>query len=234
MKKEAVLAYVFTFLIFVGGAFYLFASPNWEGISNFSISNVLNNAKDSKSSSLEHKKRSVKKSKKKKTKRKKPSIVDNYNGVNVYYNGNVTNVNGRSITEDGYNLGLKYQCVEFVKRYYYEHLNHKMPDSYGHAKEFFDASLTNGDFNKARGLYQFKNKSFDRPKPNDILIFDGNKFNKFGHVVIVSKSTSDYIEIIQQNPGPKNSSRAKIPIVNKDGIWELRGADILGWLSKES
>ncbi len=46
--------------------------------------------------------------------------IDSLNGVYVYYNGSIDNVIGRNTTADGYNLGLKYQCVEFVKRYYYE------------------------------------------------------------------------------------------------------------------
>jgi len=50
----------------------------------------------------------------------------------VYYNGSVGHVSGRNLVPDGYNPGLKYQCVEFVKRYYYQHLNHKIPDSYRH------------------------------------------------------------------------------------------------------
>src|SRR5690554_6276683 len=62
--------------------------------------------------------------------------IDSLNDVFVYYNGGVDHVSERNTTTDGYNIGLKYQCVEFVKRYYYEHLNHKMPDSYGHAKDF--------------------------------------------------------------------------------------------------
>lgn len=62
--------------------------------------------------------------------------IDSLNGVYFYYNGSVDNVVGRNTTADGYNLGLKYQCVEFVKRYYFEHFNHKMPNSYGHAKDF--------------------------------------------------------------------------------------------------
>ena len=51
--------------------------------------------------------------------------IDSLNGVYVFYNGNVSHVMGRNTTKDGYNLGLKYQCVEFVKRYYYEYFNHK-------------------------------------------------------------------------------------------------------------
>ena len=40
--------------------------------------------------------------------------IDSLNGVYVYYNGGVDNVTDRNTTADGYNLGLKYQCVEFV------------------------------------------------------------------------------------------------------------------------
>lgn len=67
--------------------------------------------------------------------------LDSLNGVYVYYNGGVNNITERNKTADGYNLGLKYQCVEFVKRYYYERFNHKMPDAYGHAKDFFDQTI---------------------------------------------------------------------------------------------
>ncbi len=66
--------------------------------------------------------------------------VDSLNGVVVYYNGGVNHVADRNVTKDGYNLGLKYQCVEFVKRYYYEYFHHKMPDNYGNAKDFFDGN----------------------------------------------------------------------------------------------
>lgn len=45
-------------------------------------------------------------------------VVDSFQGVHIYYNGFVNHVESRNLTPDGYNLGLKYQCVEFVKRYY--------------------------------------------------------------------------------------------------------------------
>ncbi len=57
--------------------------------------------------------------------------LDALDGVAVYYNGAVNHVKERNVTSDGYNIGLRYQCVEFVKRYYYQHYHHKMPDSYG-------------------------------------------------------------------------------------------------------
>lgn len=158
--------------------------------------------------------------------------IDSLNGVAVYYNGKVGNVIGRNTTKTGYNLGLKYQCVEFVKRYYYEHLKHEMPDSYGHAKDFFNNSLSDGEHNEQRNLTQFTNPSQEKPKVDDLLVFDGTTFNKYGHVAIISKVMDDEIEIIQQNPGPNGKSRAAFKLKNKNGKWIIKNDRILGWLRK--
>lgn len=158
--------------------------------------------------------------------------IDSLNGVFVYYNGGVDHVSERNTTVEGYNIGLKYQCVEFVKRYYYEHLNHKMPDSYGHAKDFFDNTVTDGQLNKKRNLIQYRNPSQTKPKVDDLLIFGGSIFNKYGHVAIVSNITDSDIEIIQQNPGPFSESRENYRLDYKDGKWEIKNKHILGWLRK--
>ncbi len=75
-------------------------------------------------------------------------IIDRLDGVEVYFNGGVSHSGERNLATDGYNLGIKYQCVEFVKRYYYRHFNHRMPNAYGHAADFFDATLGDGEVNK--------------------------------------------------------------------------------------
>lgn len=158
--------------------------------------------------------------------------LDSLNGVLVYYNGGVDNVEGRSLTADGYNLGLKYQCVEFVKRYYYEYYHHKMPDSYGHAKSFFDKQVADGKLNKARDLGQFENGSSFKPEVGDLLVFDGHVFNRYGHVAIVSKVEDGMVEIIQQNPGPFQSSRVQLEIREEQGKWTYLDDRVLGWLRK--
>ena len=158
--------------------------------------------------------------------------VDSLNGVIVYYNGGVGNVDGRELTKDGYNLGLKYQCVEFVKRYYFEELNHKMPDSYGHAKDFFDVNVKDGKINEQRNLTQYTNPSQSKPKVNDLVVYSGTTLNKYGHVSIVSKATERDIEIIQQNPGPFGDSREEYSLINENGKWKINNDRILGWLRK--
>jgi len=156
-------------------------------------------------------------------------IVDEFNGVKVYYNGAVNHVNGRNVAKDGYNLGLKYQCVEFIKRYYYERFNHKMPDSYGHAKDFFDDSIPDGALNPKRNLLQFHNGSPTKPQVDDIIVLG---WSKYGHVAIISEVTDNNIEIVQQNPGPTASSRATFPLIYKDGLWTIDAYRVLGYLRK--
>lgn len=160
--------------------------------------------------------------------------IDSLNGVFVYYNGEVDNVIERNTTKDGYNLGLKYQCVEFVKRYFFEHLNHKMPDSYGHAKDFYDKNLADGEINKRRNLTQYSNPSRGKPQVDDLLIYDETELSKYGHVAIVSRVSKDEIEIIQQNPGLFEKSRESFTLESKDGNWKIGNERILGWLRKDS
>lgn len=158
--------------------------------------------------------------------------IDSFSGVDVFYNGpDFTHVSGRNVTPDGYNLGLKFQCVEFAKRYYYQVFDHKMPNAFGHAKDFFDKSLPDKAFNKKRGLMQYRNVREYKPQVHDLLVYDGYPGNNFGHVAIISKVSENEIELIQQNMGYK--SRLKIPLVNFYQYWTIADYNILGWLRKE-
>lgn len=157
-------------------------------------------------------------------------IIDNFNDIPVYYNGGVANISGRNLTIDGYSLGLKYQCVEFIKRYYYQRFGHKMPNDKGNAKDFFSVSLPSGFLNLKRGLIQFNNKSKNSPKVEDIVAFAPWLFNRYGHVAIISKVESDYIEITQQNPGPFGSTREKIPLKIINNEYLVVHERLPGWL----
>lgn len=156
--------------------------------------------------------------------------IDSLDHVKVYYNGEVSHVMGRNVAADGYNLGLKYQCVEFVKRYYYEHYKHKMPDSYGHAKDFFDASVKDGAISRKRGLRQYTNPSASRPEVGDLLVLDGHSGNQYGHVAIISAVETEEMEIIQQNPGPGARSRVWMDLKRENGKYRVDNGRVLGWL----
>jgi surface antigen len=158
-------------------------------------------------------------------------VLDEYNGVKVYYNGGVSNLGERNLTKDGYNIGIKYQCVEFIKRYYYEHFNHKMPDSYGNAIDFYNKNINDGDLNIERDLIQYKNPSVKKPKEGDIIIFDKTIFNSYGHIAIISKVTGESIEIIQQNSGPFEKSRKRFTLKHENNLWTIQNERVLARLS---
>lgn len=156
--------------------------------------------------------------------------LDALNGVAIYYNGGVNSVQGRNLSADGYNLGLRYQCVEFVKRYYFERYGHRMPDTYGHAKDFFDPRLGDGSLNAKRAMQQFHNGSSGPPQAEDLLVFAPSLINRYGHVAIIASVGSGTLQIAQQNPGPFASSRQDLPLVQRDGRWYIEHARVLGWL----
>lgn len=134
------------------------------------------------------------------------TVLDEYEGVAVHYNGwNIAQSHGKHYdSESGYYFGHKWQCVEFVKRYYYLKLKHKMPDGWGHAKSFYDPTVADGVLNKKRGLLQYTNGGSSKPKPDDLIVFTQGKY---GHVAIVTEVGTDYIELIQQNVFLKTRKR---------------------------
>lgn len=152
--------------------------------------------------------------------------LDSLNGVVVFYNGDMGNVTGRNVV-DGYNVGLRFQCVEFVKRYYLEHYDHRMPNSYGHAKDFFSASLTDGEINSDRGLLQYTNGSRTEPAIGDLVVLDGWKGNAYGHVAIISAVEDGEVELVQQNT---STTRVRYDLDLNDGRWSIQNKRILGWL----
>lgn len=156
--------------------------------------------------------------------------LDELNGVAIYFNGGVNTTQGRNLSADGYNLGLRYQCVEFVKRYYFQRFAHRMPDSYGHAKDFFDPALADGAWNARRGLLQFSNGSAAQPQPDDLLVFSPWLFNRYGHVAIIAAVDAAALQIAQQNPGPYGSSREVLPLAYRGDKWFIEHPRVLGWL----
>ena len=152
--------------------------------------------------------------------------LDSLNGVVVFHNAGMGNVSGRNVV-DGYNVGLKYQCVEFVKRYYLEHYSHRMSNSYGHAKDFFSSAITDGEINPDRGLSQYTNGSKSLPMVGDLVVLDGWKGNPYGHVAIISAVDDGEVELVQQNTG---STRVEYDLDLIDGRWRIDNIRILGWL----
>lgn len=140
------------------------------------------------------------------------AALDNYRSVPVYDNGLLFfRSYGRHYAGDGYYYGQKWQCVEFIKRFYHDAKRHKMPDVMGHAKTFFDDTLPDGALNSRRGLIQYRNGSSEKPRPDDLLVFTDTKY---GHVGIVTDTAADSVEIIQQNILFHTRQRLSLAVTN--------------------
>jgi len=141
--------------------------------------------------------------------------IESYKNVPVYYNGKqYTKSYGKHFNDDGYYYGQKWQCVEFVKRFYYDALGHKIPNLYGNAIDYFDNKVPQGELNTERGLIQYQNGKEVKPQPDDLMVFTNSKY---GHVAIVMNVTEDYVEVIQQNVYGKPTE--KFSIICTDGNW---------------
>jgi surface antigen len=155
-------------------------------------------------------------------------VIDSYKGVAIYDNGPLAiKSHGRHYSATGYYWGQKWQCVEFVKRFFDQAKGHQMPDGWGHAKEFFDPNVAQGGINQRRGLRQFRNGGDVAPAVDDLFVFTGN----YGHVGIVSDVTSNSVEIVQQNIYQK--PRQRFEMVATNGVFNVRSPILLGWLRKE-
>jgi surface antigen len=154
-------------------------------------------------------------------------LIDSYKGVAVYDNGPlVFKSHGRNYSPSGYYWGQRWQCVEFVKRFYDVAKGHQMPDGWGHAKDFFDPAVSQGGVNQRRGLRQFRNGGDVGPVVDDLFVFDG----RYGHVGIVSEVTSNSVEIVQQNIYQK--PRQRFDLVMTNGMFTVRSGALMGWLRK--
>jgi surface antigen len=130
-----------------------------------------------------------------------------YKDIPVYYNDGFNSCDGsRNYHEDGYSYGMKWQCVEYVRRFYKDIYNHEM-NRYGHAKDYFRVNIKDGQLNTERNLIQYRNGTI-KPQIDDIIVWGG----KYGHVAIVTKVTDTRVYIIAQNSG--YFGRSKLELVN--------------------
>jgi surface antigen len=155
-------------------------------------------------------------------------VVDSYKGVAIYDNGPLAfKSHGRHYSPSGYYWGQKWQCVEFIKRFYDQAKGHQMPDVWGHAKEFFDSTTPQGGLNAKRGLRQYQNGGDVAPRVDDLFVFTGG----YGHVGIVSEVTSNSVEIVQQNIYKK--PRQRFELIATNGAFRVQSTTLMGWLRRE-
>ncbi|WP_291255866.1 CHAP domain-containing protein [Fusobacterium sp.] len=159
-------------------------------------------------------------------------VIDNYNGVNIYFNNIPFTSKGDSFGADGYYYGKKYQGVEFVKRYYDHQFQHRFSTDIEKGKDFYDFNIKDGEINGGLELIQYSNPSVYSVKEGDILVFKPSLLKPNGGVAIVSKVGNNELELVQQNCWKK--SRDIISLENRENKWYITDESVIGRLSKNN
>ena len=117
-----------------------------------------------------------------------------------------------------------------MKRYYYDVYKHKFPNTYGHAKCFWNIAAGQGKFKKGLVLYQYYNDYTTQPKVGDLVCFP---LSKYGQVAIVAKIGDTTVEVIQQNI--KGKTRGTYKLKSANGKFSMTNGDVkpIGWLRKK-
>ena len=145
-------------------------------------------------------------------------VVNELEGIPIYYNSGLHSCGeGRHMNDDGtYSYGMKWQCVEFVRRFYKQYFDHAMPEKYGNAIDYFDFQLKHGEINQKRALRQFQNGGSEKPQKYDLLVC--NYPLKYGHVAIIAEVGTNYIVVAQQNT---SEAFQRMELKNEDQQWTI-------------
>jgi len=115
-------------------------------------------------------------------------VIGSYSGVNAYSNGEYT---GTSSYCGYYSSGnYKYQCTEYVKRYYRQ-IKGKNLDGIGNANQY----CTNASKYSLNRRWNCDPNNPNVPWAGDIIV----KTSGIGHVGIVKAVGSNYIDVVSQN-----------------------------------
>lgn len=154
-------------------------------------------------------------------------VAHTHNGVAIYSNGlEVFESHGKHYAKDGYYYGHKWQCVEFIKRYYHDAHSHQMPNVWGHAKDFYQSGLTHGSLNSGRNMLQFENSHTEKPQAEDLLVWNNPPY---GHVAVIAEVHDDHIVVAQQNIYA--APLKKFDLTHENGNWTIvDDTQPAGWL----
>lgn len=161
------------------------------------------------------------------------TALGSYNNITNYSNGNGGYVSNEYNYVNGTNTGMKWQCVEFVNRYYLVYYNQNIRIAGQNAVDYYPNAGN-------RGLISYPNGGTTSPALGDLLCFSGGNPN-YGHVAIVREIGSNYLKVIQQNVSQSSSdANYTVNMTVSSGHYTVSGSTIgsgyvcQGWLRKSN
>ena len=145
--------------------------------------------------------------------------------------------------QNGFYYGVKYQCVEFSRRWLIHALGVTFGDV-GMAYEIFELPYATRISDRSRIPWNnIRNGTSPRPVPGSVLIWEeGGEFRHTGHVAIVTEVSDNWVRVAEQNvedvfwPDGRDYARELIAEYNKENdtfyiheVWGRHGGEVLGW-----
>jgi len=156
-------------------------------------------------------------------------IIGITRNVVVFSNKNITKSKINYL--NGIFTGLRWQCVEFARRYLI--INHSI--TFGEIPNAYDIFKLNNFHNLSKNIAhpidKHSNGSKILPKVGSLLIWDSTvDENATGHVAIITKvNFPDYIEVCEQNWHIDKLNR-RIKTTYKNGFYIL-DKHVIGWIN---
>ena len=154
--------------------------------------------------------------------------------VKAYSNCQSQCVNAESSMVDGVYTGIKWQCVEYARRWLLIHKSAVYGDVETAADIWHEVDhLTHVNTNKKIPLESYVNGSKHSPKVGDLLIY-ARVFYNTGHVAVITNIDFEkgVIEVGEQNYSndlwPADYARTIQFIQNGENFWLLDGY-LIGW-----
>lgn len=148
--------------------------------------------------------------------------VGDLDGVAIYSNSDV----GKPATQPSWSYGLKWECVEFARRYTSKQYGRTLPRVTS-AVDFWTASGMPTD------LRRVSNGGVELPQKGDLPIMANGGH---GHVVVVASASSSSVTIAQQNTArptqPLSVSTSSLAGSKTYRVSALTGYTTLGWYTR--
>jgi len=162
------------------------------------------------------------------------AYLGEFNGVPAYSNCNFSCTTCNNYCHsynyiDGVYIGRKWQCVEYVRRYYLLRYGLDLASRYsGDARTWYDHAII-------MGLNRYHNGGSTAPQVGDILVSNyGNSF----HVAIVRSVSNNQVCTIQQNfSNTRTDVNRCLRLTILNGHYTLYGFKkfiVKGWLRSQS
>lgn len=125
----------------------------------------------------------------------------------------------------------RWQCVEYIKRFYLDAMGINLWEPIGIARNYWDEyeDTANYGYLQNSGLQKCANDFTRQLKPGDILVFNTYPY---GHVAIVTdvKENSNQVSIIEQNYRADDYPERSLLLQTQNGKHRIDDDSILGWL----